>query len=96
MNNTTDYTITAEITAITARRHGGYTLDNATLSGYNLGADDVGKYAVIQHGYACLGTGETEEEAIADAERNCGEEVVIDADPHFDGALEIVLIEAAE
>lgn len=34
---------------------------------YNLTVDDIGRWAVIQWGYTALGTGETREEAIAEA-----------------------------
>lgn len=67
-------------------------MDATTKAGYNLPADWTG-YAVIQHGYACLGTGETGDDALADAERNMGEPVECDDTADFDGAIELVYIE---
>ena len=42
------------------------------VRGYNLAADDVGKWAVIQWGYNALSTGETREAAINEAAGLCG------------------------
>jgi hypothetical protein len=68
-------------------------MDANTKRNYNLPADWTG-FAVIQHGYACLGTGETAAAALADAERNMGEPIECDAPADFDGAIEVVEVTA--
>ncbi len=37
------------------------------VSEYGITPEDIGQYAVIQHGYACLGLGVTSEDAIDNA-----------------------------
>lgn len=77
-----------------ARRFGGDYLDDQTLRNYNLTPDCIGQYAVIQYGAVALGTGETPDLAIADAEKCCGEVVeVVNGRRVGDGECECVLIE---
>jgi hypothetical protein len=49
-------------------------MDINTKHGYNI-PDDFKGWALIQHGYACLGLGATENEAIEDCERWSGEPI---------------------
>ena len=79
-------------TRIRASYRGGE-LTHETLVGYGLTADDVGRWAVVQIACACLGTGDTEAEALADAEQCCGEDVVPEADPLRIGAGSVVCVE---
>jgi hypothetical protein len=86
----------ATTTTITASRFGGTEMDDTTLRAYGLSENDIGKYAVIQHGCACLGIGNTREQALADASRACGSDVQPDDDPRFYGGVEVVEIEEAQ
>ena len=86
---------------IQAHKFGGDILDDATLRGYNLGDGDIGKYAALQHGYVCLGVGNTADEALAAATSYCGGDDVVDDvaeknSPADDGDVEVVLIEGCE
>ena len=53
-------------------------MDINTKRGYNI-PDDFTGWALIQHGYACLGSGKTENEAIEDCERWSGEPLDMDS-----------------
>ena len=71
-----------------------YTMDEETRRGYDI-PDGYRGFAVIQHGYACLGTGDSEAEAIADAVNCTGEpiddsELVANDYDRQDGSIEVV------
>jgi hypothetical protein len=79
---------------LTARRPDGRRLDDEDLRGYGIEEDQVGQYAVIQLGYACIGLGDSAEAALADAERCSGEPVVLaEAGSIGDGSVVCVEIE---
>lgn len=69
-------TTTTPKTILTATGNDARHYDDATLRAYSLDETDIGRYAVIQDGIACLGVGDTREDALADAARcNSGEPV---------------------
>lgn len=70
----------------------GRDLDDDTLRAYGLDESMDGLYAVIQHGYACLGYGDTREAALDEAARCCCGPVVEHDEPCHDGAIEVVQI----
>ncbi|MFA5323960.1 MAG: hypothetical protein WC373_14910 [Smithella sp.] len=87
-------TATTKTPQMHSRRFGGDYLDDRTLRNYNLTPDCIGQYAIIQHGYACLGVGDTPNSALADAEKCIGESVeLVDDHRADDGECECVLIE---
>lgn len=81
---------------IRAQRFGGDYLDDESLRGYGLGVDDVGKFAVIEYGAACLGVGETADEAIEAAKNVCDDLEVVTDRRADDGECEVLEIEAAD
>jgi hypothetical protein len=77
-----------------ATGQGGREYNDAELRAYNITEGCIGQYAVIQRGYACLGIGPTESEALADASACMGEPVEEDDPCENDGDTEVVEIEA--
>ena len=80
---------------IQATRYNGIVMDDEELQGYNITGEDVGSFAVIQHGVACLGIGATRHHALAVAKAMLGEDVREDIFPDSDGEIEVVKIEQA-
>lgn len=90
----TETTTTTTKAILTATGNNARHYDDATLRAYDLDETDIGRYAVIQHGVACLGVGDTREEALADAARCNGGEPVEECDDETSdsGIIEVVLI----